>query len=207
MLEKSRLLAAAALLALLHAVAGTAAAEPFSPGQVFSRSFDMQGVEYPAELGVPDSLGIHVVAEIVQPPSSFTVRVFDRGNLLGTYTQPSPLDPNRPGPVIAPTAFFVGAESSLDPPAPFATPTTIEFSAFQMGTFDGWFEFTISDGLLSSVGSYWHVFLGTSDPADGTATGILIAQAAPVPEPSTMLLLLSGLGTLGYRCRQRLRRN
>jgi PEP-CTERM motif-containing protein len=172
----------------------TPTADPLSADQIFSRDFSLVGVD----LGSPDTLAIDVAAEIVQPVSSFTVRLFDRGDLLGTFSRSAPLDPNRPGPIILTTAFFVAAGSSLNP---LLNPTTIDFSAFRSRTFDGRFEFTISDGLLNLLN--WDVFVGNSQP-DGTAIGSFVASSA-TPEPGTLLLVLSGLGAFGYprRWRQR----
>jgi PEP-CTERM motif-containing protein len=165
----------------------TATANSLSSDQIFSRDFSLVGVD----LGSPDTLAVDVAAEIVQPVSSFTVRLFDRGDLLGTFSRSAPLDPNRPGPIVITTAFFVAAGSSL---TPRVNPTTIDFSAFRSRTFDGRFEFSISDGLLNVLN--WDVFVGNSQP-DGTATGRFVASSAPVPEPGTLLLLLGGLAAFG----------
>ena len=185
---------AAVLLPLLAAVPGTATADPFSPDQIFSRDFSLQGMN----LGFPDTLAVDVAAEIVHPVSSFTIRLFDRGDLLVPYSRSSPLDPNRPGPIVLASAYFVAAGSSL---TPAVNPTTIDFSSIRDRTFDGRFEFSISDGLVNLLN--WDVFVGNSQP-DGTAIGRFVAGGpAPVPEPGTMLLLLSGLVACGYRLRRR----
>jgi hypothetical protein len=196
MLER-QLFCVAVLLPFLAAGPGTATADPiaFSPRQIFSRHFDLQGVD----LGSPDTLAVDVAAEIVQPVSSFTIRLFDREDLLGTYTRSAPLDPNRPGPIVLATAYFVAADSSL---TPAVNPTTIDFTPFRARTFDGRFEFTIPDGRMNLLN--WDVFVGNSQP-DGTAIGGFVAGSAPVPEPGTMPLLLSGLAAIGYRFRRQRR--
>jgi hypothetical protein len=188
----------AVLVGVMCLAPRSAAADPFTPGQVFSVDFSMRGVEYPAELGVPDVLAFFVLATVVEPADTLTVRLFDRGTLLGTYSSAQLNQP--PGFRDHAAGYFVAAGSSFA----FRNPTTIDFSSFRNGTFDGRVEFSIGGGLIDLERQFHSVFLGSSQP-NGEAIGIQIAPV-PVPEPGTMLLVLGGLAA-GAARQARRRRN
>jgi hypothetical protein len=180
------------LLGVLFLVPHSAAADPFTPGQVFTVQFSMRGIQYPAALGVPDVLAFFVTSNVIEPVDSLTVQLFDRTSVLGTYSSAQLDQP--PGFRDHAAGYFAAQGSSFR----FRNPATIDFSTFRNGTFDGRVEFSIDSGVVDLERDHFSVFLGTSEPSGEEALGINIAPAA-VPEPASLSLLALGLAGLGAR--------
>jgi hypothetical protein len=187
----------ALLLGGMLPVPRSAAADPFTPSHLFTVQFSTRAVDYPAQLGVPDVLAFFVLTTVVEPVDMLTVRLFDRGELRGTYSSAQLDDP--PGFADHAAGYFIAPGSSFR----FGNPTTINFSSLRDGTFDGRVEFSIANGLIDLQRNAFSVFLGTSQP-NGEAIGINIAPA-PVPEPGTMLVVLGGLAAGAPYARRRRR--
>jgi hypothetical protein len=87
------------------------------------------------------SIGVNEIA----PIGSFTASLFDRGQLLGTYTSGFPMDPSITPfpPALVALARFRSSTSLYR----VGDPTVVDFSSIHDATFDGYIEFTIATGL------------------------------------------------------------
>ncbi|HEX2344527.1 MAG TPA: PEP-CTERM sorting domain-containing protein [Vicinamibacterales bacterium] len=176
----------------------------FRAGDVLRVSFDMRGYDPPPPMDTLDVLAFTTFMIPIEPIDSYTVRVIDRGTVLGSYT--APFDPTR-----APSSSFKASTS----PFALGVPTIIDFSSFNDGTFDGAVEFTIHSGMGNGGRLSEGLVLGrTVDPSTFINTAFVypdqhshwevIPAASPVPEPTSLVLLGTGVaGLLARRFHRR----
>src|SRR5690349_5252329 len=108
----------------------------FKAGDVLRVAFDMRAYDPPPSMDTLDVLQFVTFLNPIEPIDSYTVRVIDRGKLLGAQTVP--FDPLR-----GVSSYFKAATS----PFTFRDPTVIDFTSFNDGTFNGALEFTIGSGM------------------------------------------------------------
>ena len=72
---------------LTAACPGIAEAESLTPQQVLQMDFVLPGVPFP--FGSPDTFVFGIEGRNVEPIRSFTVSLFDRDELLGTFSSVS----------------------------------------------------------------------------------------------------------------------
>ena len=176
----------------------------FEAGDVLRVSFDMSQYDPPPAMDTLDVLTFRSFMHPLAPIGSFTVRVIDRGQLLGSYT--AAFDATD-----TPTAYFRAPTSAFAA----GNPTVIDFSTFADGTFDGSVELTIDSGAGNGGRLSEGLVLGhTLDALSFVNSGFsypdqhshweVIPEVSPVPEPAS--LFLCGTGALGLLARIRRRR-
>lgn len=178
---------------------------PFQPGDILRADFDVNAlIQQFGSLEGYDVLVFSPGVTVVEPVESFTTRVYDHGQLLGTYTSTATDD--EPG--LRFRSWFAVPGSIFT----FGDPTHMDFSTLQNGTFDGWIEFEIDGGRVN----LWRA----SDELDfdraltpDIASGFGFAPrtyelipAAAVPEPASLLLFGAGAAALAIRRRTSPRR-
>ena len=134
-----------------------------------------------------------------EPITSFTTRLFDGDQLLGTYT--SPFSTSAISRFVSPTSLYPGAA------------TVIDFAAFNDGSIDGRIEFTIGSGsgTLVRTSDELSVGQGVRGPFIAFTSNIntrtfeVVPAEAPVPEPGTIVLAATGLAAAAVRRRRRTR--
>ena len=177
-----------------------AAAEPFRPGDVVRVTFDVHDSTFHFPFDAFEfALGLVQIESI----GSYTTRLFDRGQLLGTYTGPGP---GFQAGIIVST--FKESTSILTR----GNPTVVDLSSFHDRTFDGALEFTIQSGRADIQRTSDELTLGI-----GVSPSVLFSfaipetsfeishEVAPVPEPGSLLLLASaavGCAARGLRRRR-----
>ena len=178
-------------------------AETITAGDVLRITFD---TDFPIpghiDFGHLDFFEFAIFLQPTAPIGSFTTRLFNGNDLLGTYTSglPTAAIPSVISRFISPTSVYTGPASVVD------------FTAFNNGTIDGRLEFTISSGSGTLIRTSDELSIGHAiSPAIGSTANLLTGSFAvvpgdnpsPVPEPATMLLAASGLAALAAKRRRR----
>ena len=173
----------------------------FRAGDVLRVTFDMSAYDPPPAMDTLDVLQFNTFMNPIEPINAYTVRIIDRGTVLGSQTVA--FDPSR-----GVSSFFKSSASSFT----FRNPTVIDFTSFNDGTFDGWIEFTIdsgagnggrlSEGVVLGHAIDTTTFINSSFAyPDQHASFDVFSSPAPVPEPGSLLLLLTGTAGLVARAR------
>jgi hypothetical protein len=196
--------------------ARTGSANPLLAGDVFRVTFDVATglIDNPPVLRTPDGRDWQIpeqadlfsVSMVVQGASgvnTFTAKLYDGDRLLGTQTV------SATPPMMGEWANFYFASptsaigSFTSPQGLLVQPTIIDFSSFLNGSIDGVLEFTLDAGQIDRPGRYG-VFLNLGRAVasnEGYGFRIWPHGETPVPEPASMLLVLTGFGGLCARGR------
>jgi hypothetical protein len=203
-MSKARTAVFGSLLMLLFGLATTAAAEPFGPGDVLRMTFDLSWYpppNFPVPLTAFDAFEFHPGLSPIDEPVTYTVRLFDRGHLLGTYSGNIGLAYDLGYPPVAavfarPTSFFTRGN-----------PTPIDFTTFNDGTIQGTVELTIDSGsfdvrrITDEFGlEQTYSFKDIGAQATFGASSLEIVST---PEPGSLVLVLSGIVGVVVRRRTR----
>jgi hypothetical protein len=176
-----------------------ARADIITANNVLRISFDMRAYDPPPALSDLDTLQVLTGLIEMQPIDSYTVRLIDRGSLLGQQTLPF---------TGALRAFFVSPTSLFTA----GGPTTIDFAPFVSGTFDGAVEIRLNSGVGNWSRLSEGLVLGQSTgPSTFNNTAVaypdqhadweILPESDVVPEPTSLLLLGTGLAGLVWRRR------
>jgi len=179
---------------------------PFRPGDILRTDFDVRGLLDFGSLQDYDVLVFSPGVSVIDAVQSFTTRVYDGSQLLGTYTSTATdgdLELRFRSWFAAPGSIFT-----------LGNPTHMDFSTLQNGTFDGRIEFEIHGGFVNLTRGSDELDFDralTPDVAFGFGfaprTYELIPAPAPVPEPASLFLLGSAISSLALaRLRRRGRR-
>jgi hypothetical protein len=197
------------ILACIVATGRIASAEPFAAGDVLRVSFDMSGIYGTPVVSVPggavytfpqdaDVFAVGVVVNSGKNVNTFNLRLFDGDRLLGSASAPAGPVINRPYPTFT-HFYFESASSSLRPFTSqlgyLVEPTIIDFSPFLNPSFNGIVEFTMDAGQIDRRKRFGvELFLGHAvDAHEAYGVRIFPHGESPVPEPTTMLLMGTGL--------------
>jgi len=191
------------LVVMLLGIRTPAEAEPFAAGDVMRLGFTIPDFIPTEELRAWVVFELALGFRSDQPIGSFTTKIFDRGQLLGTFTgaDPGPV----PGPGFAllmsrfrsPTSIY-----RLDSPA------VIDMTSINDRTFNGFLEFTIARGR-ADIFRVSDELNGGVDRSPGEAamsqwgfgasTFEVTRDVAPVPEPGSLFLLAGGAALIARR--------
>ena len=199
-----------AISALLLAFDNGVSAEPFSPNHVIRASFVLSPSPWQgAAIDEFDTIEFSVGLDPFEPIQTFTTKLYDGDELLGTYTGTDP------GPVHAGTNSRILTGRFVAPGSLYSAgnPTIVDFTSIRNATIRGLLEFTIQGGRGEWFGMSDDLVFGRAlGPANLPSWGvsphpyqILEQTPAPVPEPATLTLLGVGLAATGWRARRRRR--
>jgi hypothetical protein len=178
----------------------------FKAGDILRVTFDMRAYDPPPPMDTLDVLQFVTFMTPIEPIDSYTVRVIDRGSVLGT--QIVQFDPVR-----GISSFFKASTS----PFTFRDPTVIDFTSFNDGTFDGAIEFAIGSGMGNGGRVSEGVVLGRSIgassfvnspfvyPDQHASFDVFSNPPAPIPEPGSLVLFGIGAAALLARARRGVR--
>lgn len=131
------------------------------------------------------------VTPVVNPTSATTLKLYDEGNLLGTYSQSTALN-----------SRFNATWSTAGSPYTFGSPVTADLSSIIDGTSNAWIDITISSGQidvdLGNVSAF--LTMGDSQSASsfsGSGTSTAVTGFSVVPLPAAAWLFGSALLGLG----------
>lgn len=187
------------------ACAAPAHGDTLTATQILRVEFVMPDTPFP--FGTPDTLIFGVDVTRLEPFGSLSVSVFDGRHLLGTYSTSVNGETSEGG--LRLEGWFLSPTSTYRVPVPFAPPALIDFASIAERTIEGRLELAIASGAVDIRPETVGFILGRSTPS-GSAHGTPFTNpvvtstvvTAPVPEPATLCLVLSGAVAVLPRRRQ-----